>query len=137
MGEWANISDWGIGRAGWGGGLREQVGPRQGIQRGHVDVVGCFRLLVGMHVGEISVKDTRDRTEKMAGPENQEMKKGWCVYACVRVCVCVCVSLDGREGVKARPALLGSLRRKVLWVGDYATKHIKHSKSNPPPHDAA
>ena len=37
------------------------------------------------------------------------------------VCVCVCVSLDGKEGVKARPALLGSLRRKVLWVGDYAT----------------
>ena len=28
--------------------------------------------------------------------------------------VCVCVSLDGKEGVKARPALLGSLRRKVL-----------------------
>ena len=39
----------------------------------------------------------------------------------VSLCVCVCVSLDGKEGVKARPAVLGSLRRRVLWVGDYAT----------------
>ena len=60
-----------------------------------------------------------------------------CVCVCVCVCAQVCVSLDGKEGIKARPALLGSLRRKVLWVGDYATKHIKHIKNNPPPDDAA
>ena len=39
--------------------------------------------------------------------------------------MCVWVSLEGKEGVKARPALLGSLRRMVLWVGGYVTRKHK------------
>ena len=45
-----------------------------------------------------------------------------CVPACLRVCVRACMSLEGKEGVKARPALLGSLRRMVLWGDGYTTK---------------
>ena len=43
----------------------------------------------------------------------------------VRLMVCVCVSLEGKEGIKARPALLGSLSRMVLWGEDYTTTHRK------------
>ena len=55
-----------------------------------------------------------------------------CVCVCVRECVCecVCVSLDGKEGVKARPACWG---RYAEWsCGWGITRQRKHKYSLPP-----